>query len=320
MKTFTLIFLLSFVFGQNVGFGQTLIQSTCETDSDEYNSSIEDFAYEIALSEMKNTNHYLHDSILVPKMVLDSIKRFIAAYHNAIDLSDFIVDYRKFNDLKLEWGTIHLTFDNPSNCISQQNNSILIKNDTLKAYIDSLGLDVLIENANQVALLDTNDEINVYADFNFFNNVSCITNVELILAVADQGPCYTSRSGFLRDNKLYLKFMDYNYCGSNAYSYKWEYAITRDCKIEILDVSTSALDILNNNLDIYPNPFDNKIHFKTERQIETVNLFGIEGSKYRKNINLKSNNIETSDLPKGVYIIEIEFKNKNIYKKKMIKK
>jgi len=304
-----------------MGIGQTVIESSCSADTIENDSAILDFVYEIALSEMKNKNHHSHDSILVPIIFLDSVKQFVITYHNAIALSDSIVDYRNFNDSKLEWGTISLTLDSSFNCITQQNDSTLILNDTLAGYIDSLGLNLIMESENKFALVDTNNRINVYGDFNFFYNISCIQKIELNLLVADIGPCYTWRSGTFRENKLYLNFSDVNYCGSNAYSHKWEYAVTSNCKIEILDISTSTFDILKNvDINIYPNPFDNRIYFKTKEQIKSVNLFGIDGSNFKKNINIASNNIETQNLTTGVYIIEIECNNGKLYREKLIKK
>lgn len=321
MKTTIIIFLICFFSCFQMGFGQTVIQSTCKHDSTEYSQAIEDFAYEIALSEMKNKNHCLHDSILVPQLFLDSIKQFVAAYHNAIALSDSIVDYRKFNDSRLESGAIFLTFDNLSNCISQQNNSTSIKNDTLAAYVDSLGLNLLIESENQVAVYDPNYKINIYGAFNFFYNVSCITNVELILAVADQGLCYTSRSGAFRGDKLYLNFSDVNYCDSNAYAHRWEYVVTSDCKIEIRNVFTNTTEILNGeNPAIYPNPFDERIYIEPNGQTENIRLIGADGQLCRQSLNNNLNYFETNDLPPGIYLIEIKFKNGNTTVKKLIKK
>lgn len=321
MKIITIIFLFYFVIGLKSGFGQTVIQSTCATDSSEYYIGIDKFAYEIALREMKNNNHYLHDSILVPKLFLDSIKQFVVAYHNAIDLTDSIIDYRNFNDFKLDFGTIRLTFDKLSNCTSQQNNSNIITNDILKEYIDSLSMEVIFENENQVALLDPNNRINIYGDFSFFNNVSCVIEVTLILGTGEPGPCYTARSGLFRDNKLYLHFNDYKYCGSNSYSHEWTYSITRDCKIEILDVSTGTKNILKENeLVIYPNPFDDKIYFESNNKVENVKLLGINGRTYGQGGSEDPKYFSTTDLPSGVYIIEIKFKKGNNLRKILIKK
>jgi len=80
-------------------------------------------------------------------------------------------------------------------------------------------------------------------------------------------------------------------------------------------------DIINNSLQIYPNPTSNFINFKAEgielEKIEIYDILGLKIRSYKENMDL----INISDLKNGVYIIKI-YDNKGIQIKleKIIKK
>ncbi len=320
MKRIDLILILFLVVGIESTFGQSIIQSTCLNETEIPNSEVVDFSYEIALSEMRDENHYYHDSILVPQLFVDSIKNFVTAYHNAIKLSESIIDYRTFQAHNNELGEIILTFDSNSECFYKQDNNLIITNDTLSNYIDSLNLFAQSWSDNKISLLDNNSKINIYGDFNFFYNISCITNIELIIAVTDRMPCYKSRSGDFKENKLEIVLSDVNYCETNSYSYNWIYSVNDNCQIEINSIPTSVDEEINDaDIYIYPNPFDNVLNIESIKKIKSVKIIGLDGKIYFHEDILNDKFLNTSELRKGMYLIEMKY-GKGLTYKKMIKK
>lgn len=74
---------------------------------------------------------------------------------------------------------------------------------------------------------------------------------------------------------------------------------------------------LISDLEIYPNPVNDILHFKTTKQIENVDVLGVDGRIYKKikwNSNL-NNQLNLSDLPSGVYILRIWIDGKTLTRK-----
>lgn len=304
-----------------LSYGQSIIQSTCINDTTILNPDVVDFSYEIALFEMRDKNHYYHDSIIVPQQFIDSINNYISVYHNAIGLNDSIIDYRTFDSYNLEFGEIFLTFDAASNCFYKEDNKLIITNDTLAHYIDSLSLYAQSWSDNEISLSDTNSMINIYGDFNLFYNISSVTNIDLRIIVVDNMPCYKSRSGDFNDNGLKIILSDVNYCDSNAYSYNWIYSVNSNCQIEVVSIPTSVLEKLNDlDICIYPNPCDNILHFEPNGQFERIKLIGLDGKTYLQSDILNDKSINLSGVRSGLYLIELKYVNGNVAYSKLIKK
>lgn len=81
-------------------------------------------------------------------------------------------------------------------------------------------------------------------------------------------------------------------------------------------LSNNDFDNLTNELEIYPNPVDDKLHINTTEEILTVALFDINGRLI--NSALINNTIDFSNISNGVYLIKI-VTDKGIINKKIIK-
>lgn len=320
MKRKELILIIFLIVGIESTFGQSIIQSTCLNDTSILYPDIIDFSYEIALAEMRDENHYYHDSILVPQPFIDSIKNYVSAYHNAIGLSDSIIDYKTFYSYNLEFGEILITFDTSSNYFYRQDNELIITNDTLAHYIDSLKLIAQSWSDTEISLSDTSSVINIYGDFNLFYDISKVSKVDLILAVVDMMPCYKSRSGDFKDNTLKIVLSEVNYCDPNSYSYNWIYNVNNDCQIAINSIPTSIDENTNGvNIFIYPNPFDNILYLDSEESLMSIRFMGLDGKTYLQSYLRNDKILNTSGLRTGLYLIEIKT-DKAITYRKMIKK
>lgn len=73
---------------------------------------------------------------------------------------------------------------------------------------------------------------------------------------------------------------------------------------------------LNNNITIYPNPTKDILNIRTDKLISNIKLFDNLGKEIL-NIDNPTNQINLSDIPKGMYIIKIKIEE-NLFVKKII--
>ena len=87
---------------------------------------------------------------------------------------------------------------------------------------------------------------------------------------------------------------------------------------EFRDERDFLLSIEENNLEdfnIYPNPALNKISFDSHKKITKISIFNTLHKKVLE-INTHQNEVDISNLLKGIYMMKIQFENqKSIYKK-----
>lgn len=90
-------------------------------------------------------------------------------------------------------------------------------------------------------------------------------------------------------------------------------------EIEVSEDDLSVDNIfLNKSVEVYPNPFDDKINIYTDIYNGMYTIYTIEGKQVR-NGELITSAIELSELPKGIFILEITSDNTTI-RKQIIKK
>lgn len=81
-----------------------------------------------------------------------------------------------------------------------------------------------------------------------------------------------------------------------------------------------ALDdfTLDNKIEIYPNPFEDKINVYTDLENATYKIYSIDGKLVQIG-EKKSSIIEVSNLPSGLFIFELK-SDQNTVRKQIIKK
>jgi hypothetical protein len=83
-------------------------------------------------------------------------------------------------------------------------------------------------------------------------------------------------------------------------------------------VSTSLNEVSDNRVLIYPNPFNNIVHFNSDKTVEVANIYNNLGqllcSKEKPN-----GFINTSDLADGFYLLEIKFEDNTTVRNTIIK-
>lgn len=75
------------------------------------------------------------------------------------------------------------------------------------------------------------------------------------------------------------------------------------------------------NLQVLPNPFNDKIELKSEVVLNRIELYTIDGTKVfmKKNVNELSNTVSTENLASGLYILKVENNNGGWAYKKILK-
>ena len=68
---------------------------------------------------------------------------------------------------------------------------------------------------------------------------------------------------------------------------------------------------------MYPNPTKGILMVKSDAAIEKVNVTNAVGQ--RMNVQFSDNQINMTELPSGLYIVELKLKNGQIVSKKIIK-
>lgn len=90
---------------------------------------------------------------------------------------------------------------------------------------------------------------------------------------------------------------------------------------EFTDFRANLLSIKENKLiqlAIYPNPSQNKITVKSQKEILKVHIYDVLGKNISSNLTPQKE-IDISSLSKGLLIIDIEFKDKSMARRKLIK-
>lgn len=74
------------------------------------------------------------------------------------------------------------------------------------------------------------------------------------------------------------------------------------------------------SITIFPNPVDKDLKFNTNApNISKVIITDLNGRVIKNYDNIATNSLDVSDMPHGVYIIQIKFKNQEVQNSKFIK-
>ncbi|MEY4877381.1 MAG: hypothetical protein RL708_2531 [Bacteroidota bacterium] len=84
--------------------------------------------------------------------------------------------------------------------------------------------------------------------------------------------------------------------------------------VGIQNLSTDA------GINIFPNPAQNRIEIKSENEIRSVQIKNIAGDVFINSSVNESNSvlINTNKIPNGIYIVEIQLKNKELLTRKIV--
>lgn len=87
--------------------------------------------------------------------------------------------------------------------------------------------------------------------------------------------------------------------------------------INITNLSNSNKMGINSDIYIFPNPVYDILNIETELDIQTIEIYNIQGQKV---LNSNQKQINVSDLASGIYMVRIQDVDNNIVTKKIIRK
>lgn len=96
----------------------------------------------------------------------------------------------------------------------------------------------------------------------------------------------------------------------------------RKFSITVIEVANTTLNIANvslSNISVFPNPFKDQLIIHSERQLKSILVYNINGSRVFNIENISNNIIDLSTLNPGMYIMKVETNNGLAFKK-LIKK
>ena len=79
-------------------------------------------------------------------------------------------------------------------------------------------------------------------------------------------------------------------------------------KVEFVTLFESAIEIFENNFNIYPNPVNDKLYIETEAEIEEVVVYDVYGKTQNLRISESQNfrnSVDVSNLNSGVYFVKV---------------
>ncbi len=168
---------------------------------------------------------------------------------------------------------------------------------------DAKSHDPSFPDGYHVLISTTNDSLHNFTDTLFY------TDFEL--------PNWTTREFQLADStyagmQVYFAFV--NDSDDQYILYLDNIRVRADDPLSISDYSTQDVS------QVFPNPFDHSIFIQTEFEISSIQLTDMTG-KIIKNISEETYQIHSLEsLPKGMYVLQLNYKNGLTENKKMIKR
>jgi hypothetical protein len=90
------------------------------------------------------------------------------------------------------------------------------------------------------------------------------------------------------------------------------------CDGQIVSVNNPISGEIN-NVSLYPNPTSSLLNFKSDSQIEMIKVYNLLGKVILSKEGKRMSQIDISELPKGIYLVEFEFKSAEKSVKRIVK-
>lgn len=100
----------------------------------------------------------------------------------------------------------------------------------------------------------------------------------------------------------------------------YKYALTDAEVLNLYNFNSPTLSVENNTnkkikTSIYPNPTSGSFSIEMENELNVVEIYSVQGQKVMTSM---SKNINVTSLPKGIYLVKIEDRNKGVATQKLI--
>ena len=184
---------------------------------------------------------------------------------------------------------------------------LIIENDTLYAIGYTYG-NYIGNNADPTQLTGDVFVQKLDVNLNFLNGIQFGTPHE------DRG------FGYIRDTNLWIGGMTEGYmAGNNLGSFDGFLTAVNTTDLSFIQPVVLSVDnsYLSSQVKLYPNPASDRIYFdlgELQNDLTNINIFNVMGQNIwtEKSVN---NEINVSNLPNGLFFIELQFGDKRLIKK-----
>ena len=335
MKKTVLLFLFMFKFYPS--FSQV---DTCSIDSTIFNFYHNDALAMTILSMKLDTTNPYYDSIHVPAVQVNRILRTLGmVYYNT----------------SLERDSVINIFNIHNHCGIPLSKSLLLMLDTSLAWVKQFLTDSILSGNPSFDSLIAGNQFKLFTNDTSFNSVFITTdsiyNLQPIInklrvipgvIFANENPCagggdwISSNPQALYTEVIYALGMGDCPSGCTGWHY-WSFKVYPDCSSAFdsswgnsIIVTELNNPISDNNINLYPNPFNRKITFQPSTELISnpfytsaeriaINVFNNFGEVvYTKQSALHLQEIDLSGLAGGVYLLQVQMQEK-VFIKRIVK-
>ena len=87
---------------------------------------------------------------------------------------------------------------------------------------------------------------------------------------------------------------------------------------DVVSQVTEVIDMETNTFTVYPNPFTNELQINCDLEIHQVKITNLMGQLVYSSLG-NNQHINTTELPLGIYLFEVTFKNNKTVIQKIVK-
>lgn len=108
------------------------------------------------------------------------------------------------------------------------------------------------------------------------------------------------------DTTIYLSKVGNSDCINDTLEFNVEWSGEIVTYTLIIDYKPLGINVTEqNDISIYPNPVSDNVYIKNYKKVKTLEIFDVSGEKIKEINNLISDEINLSDLKKGIYLFQI---------------
>jgi plastocyanin len=109
----------------------------------------------------------------------------------------------------------------------------------------------------------------------------------------------------------------FNTAGTYAYRCNIHFGMGMVGAVTVQAATGISLNNLEKQIELYPNPANDVVYFKSNDKIETIEILNIEG-KQIKNVVIENNRLDIKDLIPGIYSLKLKINEEYYFNKLMV--
>ena len=189
-----------------------------------------------------------------------------------------------------------------------------------KVYVYYLEDNVLLHDSGEFLLYDFNLNVGDSINLNGFIYDGSPGTIEII-AITEEEWFGEMRTVYLFDLDIYdVEFKIIEGVGSSHGLNTMLNATDAGWMLSNFGQNLSTMEVHSSKSKVYPNPFTNQIQIDSEKPIQNLELFDVNGKLILSKKSISELNSNLNQLQKGIYILQITYPNQQKENIKLIKK